>query len=177
VDLNRLAVQRSATDHRFVRPAGFGPLAPTRCLMKRHAGPIWFPVLVTPLPVPLALVLVSIPSTGGISTIGSSEDWRFLLIFLVYGMPSAYGAMLTFGLPYVLWLRSRGQLTLSCVCIGGALASVTVVPAYLWLIDPTIPPMLSGVLFFATLGALPGMVFCLAAGRTFRRSRHRADAA
>ena len=43
-----------------------------------------------------------------------------LLVFL-FGLPVAYGAMLLFGVPYVLWLRAKGWLNWMFVCAGARL--------------------------------------------------------
>jgi hypothetical protein len=143
--------------------------------MNQHSRPIWFAVLVTPWAVPLAFFLWSILTI--LFTAGSFKDWPVLFAFFIFGLPPAYLAMLIFGLPYVLWLRSRGALTVPLVCIGAVLASVVAVPAYAWLIDPQIPPTGFGILLFAALGLLSGMVFCVAAGITFRPSGRRTGAA
>ena len=137
--------------------------------MNQHSRPIWFAVLVTPWAVPLAFVLWSTISIG--VTAGSFKDWPWIIIIFIYCLPPAYAAILMFGLPYVLWLRSRRALTFFHVCIGAVLASVVVVPVYSALIDPKIPPTAVGVLSFAALGLLSGMVFCIAAGIALRPNR------
>lgn len=145
--------------------------------MSQNRRPIWFATLVTPWAVPLAFALWStfvIPLTEGV---GGFKDWPVLLAFFVFVLPITYAIMLIFGLPYVLWLRVRGLLTFPLVCIGVVLTTVVAVPAFAWLTGPHISPSGLSILLSAALGLLSGIVFCIAAGITFRPSGCRAGAA
>ena len=145
--------------------------------MSQHTRPIWFAALVAPWAVPLAFVLwatLAILFTEGVA---GFKDWPVLFGFFVFGLPPAYAAMLIFGLPYVLWLRARGSLTFPLVCVGAMLASVISVPALAWLTGPHVPPSWSSILLSVSLGLLSGVVFCIAAGITFRPSGRRTGAA
>ena len=145
--------------------------------MNQHSRPIWFAVLVTPWAVPLALVSWAVLSLLFTEGTNGLRDWPVLSAFFVFCLPVTYATMLIFGLPCVMWLRSRGKLTGPLVCIGATLASAVVVPAYFWLVDPQIAPIWSGILLLAALGLFSGMVFCIAAGITIRPSGRRTGAA
>ena len=108
--------------------------------MSQHRRPIWFAVLVTPWAVPLAFVLWSIFAVLFTEGVSGLKDWPVLLGFFVFALPVTYAAMLIIGLPYVLWLRARGALTFSFVCIGAVLAAIVAIPVFGWLTGPHIPP-------------------------------------
>ena len=145
--------------------------------MNQHSRPIWFAVLVTPLAVPLAFAIwsaLAILFTGGSSSL---KDWLVLLAFIALALPATYAAMLLVGLPYVLLLRAGGVLTFPLVCIGAIFSSVVALPVFAWLTGPHIPPSGLSISISAALGLLSGVVFCIAAGITFRPSGRRTGAA
>ena len=144
--------------------------------MSQHRRPIWFAVLVTPWAVPLAFVLWSIFAVLFTEGVSGLKGWPVLLGFFVFALPVTYAAMLIIGLPYVLWLRARGALTFSFVCIGAVLAAIVVIPVFGWLTGPHIPPSGVSILLSGALGLLSGLVFCIAAGITFRPSGRRTGA-
>lgn len=145
--------------------------------MSQHRRPIWFAMLVTPWAVPLAFALWSTSVIPFTEDAGGFKDWPVVLAFFVFVLPVTYAIMLIFGLPYVLWLRPRGLLTFPLVCIGAVLATVIAVPAFAWLTGPHIAPSGLSILLSAVLGLLSGIVFCIAAGITFRPSGRRTGAA
>lgn len=144
--------------------------------MSQHRRPIWFAVLVTPWAVPLALVLWSIFRVIFTEGVSGLKDWSVLLAFLVFILPVTYSVMLIIGLPYVLWIRRRGALTFPLVCIGAVLAATVAIPAFGWLTGPHILPSGESILLFGALGLLSGLVFCVAAGITFRPRGRRTGA-
>jgi hypothetical protein len=145
--------------------------------MSQHRRPIWFAVLVTPWAVPLAFLLWSIFAVLFTEGVSGLKDWPVLLGFFVFALPVTYAAMLIIGLPYVLWLRVRGALTVPFVCIGAVLAAIAAIPVLGWLTGPHIPPSGASILLSGALGLLSGLVFCIAAGITFRPSGRRTGAA
>ena len=145
--------------------------------MSQHRRPIWFAVLVTPWVVPLAFALwstLAILFTGGSISL---KDWLVLFAFIALALPPAYAAMLLLGLPYVLLLRASGVLTFPLVCTGSIFSSVVALPVFAWLTGPHIPPSGLSISLSAALGLLSGVVFCIAAGITFRPSGRRTGAA
>ena len=141
--------------------------------MNQHRRPIWFAVLVTPWVVPLAFVTWSVFAVLFTEGTGGLKDWSVLFAFFVLVLAVTYVPMLIFGLPYVLWLRALGVLTAPLVCIGAVFAAIVAIPAFGWLTGPHIPPSGASILLSGALGLLSGLVFCVAAGITFRPSGRR----
>ncbi|MDW2981166.1 MAG: hypothetical protein WBG81_17035 [Rhodanobacter sp.] len=145
--------------------------------MSQHRRPIWFAVLVTPWAVPLTFVLWSVFAVLFKEGTGGLKDWPVLFAFFVVVLAVTYAAMLIFGLPYVLCLKALGVLTFPLVCSGAVLAAIIAIPFFGWLTGPHIPPSGASILLCGALGLLSGLVFCIAAGITFRPSGRRTGAA
>ena len=145
--------------------------------MNQHRRPIWFAALATALSVPFVLALLStvaIRLGGGSVRFG---EWGSITGLVAVILPLTYLAMLVFSLPYILWLRSRQNLTCLHVCAGTIISSVIAVPAYSLLVSPHIQAGWVSTLLSALLGVLSGLVFCIAAGITIRSSGRRTGAA
>ncbi|HWG86738.1 MAG TPA: hypothetical protein VN679_03070 [Candidatus Acidoferrales bacterium] len=145
--------------------------------MNQHRRPIWFAVLVTPWAVPLIFVLWSVFAVLFTEGTAALKDWSVLFAFFVFVLAVTYAIMLVFGLPYVLCLKALGALTFPLVCIGAMFVPVIAIPVLGWLTGPHIPPSGASILFSGALGLLSGLVFCIAAGITFRPSGRRTGAA
>ncbi|WP_139201797.1 hypothetical protein [Rhodanobacter glycinis] len=138
--------------------------------MTQHHRSIWFAALVTPWAVPIGLNLLALLFglfTKGTGALTGRDD-----LYLVFGytLPATYTAMLVIGLPYVLWLRAHGVLTFLPVCIGAMIAAIVVSPAYVEILFHSTSLHAGDILIYALFGLLSGIVFCLAAGITFRPS-------
>lgn len=145
--------------------------------MNQHRRPIWFAALATAWSVPLVLALLStlaIRLGGGSDRFG---EWGVLTGLVALILPLTYVGMLVFSLPYVLWLRARQDLTWSHVCAGTVISSVIAVLAYSLLVSLQIELGAVSTLLSASLGMLSGLVFCIAAGISFRSSARRTGAA
>jgi len=96
------------------------------------------------------------------------------IIFLTVAIPVSLLAMLTLGLPYVMWLRARGLLNATLVCLGSSAIGSVVLSLLTWLLSwDHRPPGLSQLGLGAGLGLVAGVSFSLAAGLTIRSSRTR----
>ena len=95
-------------------------------------------------------------------------------IFLTVAIPVSLAAMLCIGLPYALWLRSRGSLNAISICAGSMVIGVGVFSLLTWTLtwDNRLPGLLQMGLG-AGQGLAAGIAFSLAAGLTIRSSRHR----
>lgn len=145
--------------------------------MNQHRRPIWFAALATAWSVPLVLALLStlaIRFGGGSDRFG---EWGVTTGLVASILPHTYVAMLLFSLPYVLWLRARRDLIWTHVCVGTIISSVIAVPLYSLLASTQLEVSAVDTLLSASMGMLSGIVFCIAAGITFRSIRPRSTAA
>ncbi|WP_092705317.1 hypothetical protein [Rhodanobacter glycinis] len=138
--------------------------------MTQHSRPIWFATLVTPWAVPIGLVLTTLLFglfTKGLDAIRVPEESYFVFVYI---LPATYTAMLALGLPYILWLRAHGVLTFLLVCAGAMVSATIVSPIYVWVRLDSTQLQIGDFLIPAFFGLLSGIVFCFAAGITFRPS-------
>lgn len=84
-----------------------------------------------------------------------------LLVFL-FGLPISYGAMLLLGVPYLLWLRSKGWLTWTFVCIGAVVLGATIWAGY-WQLSLRPPPLTRTIPVGALIGLIVGVIFSVVA--------------
>jgi hypothetical protein len=145
--------------------------------MNQHRRPIWFAVLATAMSVPLILALLSTLAIHLVGSFVHFKGWGALTGLVAFILPYSYVAMLVFALPYILWLRARGELTRPNICSGTVVASLLAVPVYSSLVAPQFEVSGAIPLLAASLGLLSGICFCVAAGITFRSSRRAAHAA
>jgi hypothetical protein len=101
-----------------------------------------------------------------------------LIFLLLVSVPVALLALVTLGLPLVLWLRSKQLLTAFNTCAASMLTGALVFGIFSSLLAldhslPSLQQLLSG----ADLGLASGATFCLAAGITIRPSGRRTGAA
>ena len=125
--------------------------------------PIWKAVLLAPLGVPLSIALSAAWDSVSNSGFPGLRDLpaTVLLVFL-FGLPVAYGAMLLFGVPYVLWLRAKGWLNWVFVCTGAGFLGAVIWTGY-WQLSFHPPPLARTVLVGALIGLVVGVIFCLVA--------------
>jgi hypothetical protein len=136
----------------------------------QHRRSIWLGSLAAALAPRLCVLvpeLFRLSDRGSIGYLLSNS-----VIFLTVAVSVSLVAMLCIGLPYVLWLRSRGSLNAITVCIGSVVSGVAVFSlltgALSW--DHR-SPGLSQIGLGAALGLAAGVAFSLAAGLTIRSSR------
>ena len=132
--------------------------------------PIWKAVVVAPWAAPMVL---SLGAAWQLFSVGGADDLAGLplvaFFFFLFGVPISYGAMLVLGLPYLLWLRSRGWLSWLTVCMGSiAIGCITWVGYWHFSLRP--PPILESVAIGAGVGLAVGVAFSLVAGLTMRSS-------
>lgn len=126
--------------------------------------PIWRAALVAPLAAPfiltLAPTLLALPEHG----LSAFQGIQFIaFFFFLFGLPISYLGMFALGMPYVLWLRSRGRLTWRPVCLGAAVIGSVVLSGYSQL-DLASPALHFGTIAFgAAAGLAVSIVFCLLA--------------
>jgi hypothetical protein len=122
--------------------------------------PVWKAALIAPVAAPLAITAAAAweaVTLGGIA--GLLDVPIAALFFFAFGLPIAYMAMLVLGLPYVLWLRSRGWLTWAPVYAGSALLGAAVWAGY-WQLSIRPPSPIKTLPVGAVIGVLVGIVFC-----------------
>jgi hypothetical protein len=130
--------------------------------VSQHKRPLWLGMLLASLAPPVCLIGI-ILFTGtdlpSFTEVLSTVSLAYLVAF-----PIALVAMLTLGLPFVLWLRSHNMLNILSVCIGSVLigaASFTLLTiAIRW--DHQFE--LAQLLYGAGFGLAAGIAFCIGAG-------------
>jgi len=124
---------------------------------------LWKAALIAPLGVPLSITFAA--AWESISNFGLSElrdlPAAMLLVFL-FGLPISYGAMLLFGLPYLLWLRSKGWLTWVFVCMGAAVLGAAIWAGY-WQLSLRPPSLTRTIPVGVLIGLVVGVIFSLVA--------------
>ena len=130
--------------------------------MKQHKRPIWLGILAA-----IVLPAVSLPllimSTGwsGDSIPDTALGASILSLSTAIG---AAPAAVILGVPFVLWLRSRGMLTWLNVCIGAVAIGALALGAIYSLIQWGNPlPGLRQFTYGAAFGLVGGVGFCLGA--------------
>lgn len=124
---------------------------------------VWKATLIAPLGVPLSIIFAA--AWDSVSNFGFSGlrdlSVTAMLVFL-FGLPISYGAMLLLGLPYILWLRSKGWLTWMSVCIGAAALGAAIWTGY-WQLSLRPPPFARTIPVGALIGLVVGVIFSLVA--------------
>ncbi len=132
--------------------------------MTQHRQPLWKAAIVAPIAAPLAITAAMAWDSVSVSGVAGFRDVPIAALFIfVFGLPISYIAMLIFGLPYILWLRSRNWLTWIPVYTGSAVLGSAVWTGY-WQMSLRPPSVLQTLAFGAFIGLVVGVVFCWAAG-------------
>jgi len=101
--------------------------------------------------------------SGGYSGSAASLLGGALMLMAISFVVAAVPTLL-FGLPYILWLRSRSALTWLNICFGSTLVGSLAMAALTWAITWNNPaPGPSAYLLGAGLGLAGGVAFCLGA--------------
>ncbi len=140
----------------------------------QHKRPLWLGVMASAF-APWLCILVVMAFTRA-----SSDTFTDFLVFcalaFVLAFPVSLLATLILGLPYALWLRSRGAFSSLSICIGAAAIGAAAISYFTWLVesDATIVDpldLLAGVGF----GLISGVAFCIGAGpnNSFKPTPHR----
>ncbi|MCR6494845.1 hypothetical protein LJB71_00325 [Thermomonas sp. S9] len=124
---------------------------------------IWKAALIAPLGVPLSITFaVAWEALSNFGVYGLRDLPVAMLFVFLFGLPISYGAMLLFGLPYLLWLRSRGWLTWAFVCIGAAVLGSAIWVGY-WQLSLRPPSLARTIPVGAMIGLVVGIIFSLTA--------------
>lgn len=124
---------------------------------------IWKAALIAPLGVPLSITLAAAWEAVSNFGIPGLRDLPITMLFVfLFGLPISYGAMLLLGLPYLMWLRSRGWLTWVFVCIGAAVLGSVIWVGY-WQLSLRPPSLASTIPAGAVIGLVVGIIFSLTA--------------
>ncbi|MEO7067682.1 MAG: hypothetical protein ABI114_12280 [Rhodanobacter sp.] len=124
---------------------------------------IWKPALIAPLGVPLSITLVM--GWESVSNFGISglRDLSVAMMFVfLFGLPTSYVAMLLFGLPYLMWLRSKGWLSWVSVCVGAVVLG-SAIWAAAWAFGRHPEPLAHTIPVGTLIGLVVGVIFSLAA--------------
>ncbi len=135
-----------------------------------HRRPFWIGALLAPWAGPVALTLAAWlhDALAGSQTMRGSQAVEFLAFALALGLPVAYTGMLAFGLPFALWLRRRGALAASLLCLAGIPAGAIVLPFGVHALDARIA-LAAQVAAGALAGGSVAFAFSLACGIRWRR--------
>ena len=124
---------------------------------------IWRAALIAPLGVPLSITVAA--AWEAVSNFGLSglRDLPVTMLFVfLFGLPISYGAMLLIGLPYLMWLRSKGWLTWVFVCLGAAVLGSAIWAGY-WQLSLRPPSLTRTIPVGALIGLVVGIIFSLVA--------------
>ena len=132
--------------------------------------------LVAPFAAPvlffLGLMLASVIHDG--LAIGL-QDWQAgALAALVLILPVSYLATWLFGIPYIIWLRSRSRLTATYVCAGAIFFGVVSARVCQWIgsADASrVSNLALGVLLGSGLALCVALAFCAIAGTSIRAKK------
>jgi hypothetical protein len=142
----------------------------------QHKRPLWLGVLLASLAPPTGLIGVILFT--GTDLPSAPEVLSTVSLAYLVAFPIALIAMLTLGLPFVLWLRSHNSLNTLSVCAGaaiiGAVSSSLLTMTIRW--DHQFE--LAQLLYGAGFGLTAGIAFCLGAGpnNSFKPNPHRGGA-
>lgn len=131
--------------------------------MTANKPSIWRAALIAPLGVPLSITVAA--AWEAMSNFGLSglRDMPVTMLFVfLFGLPISYGAMLLIGLPYLMWLRSKGWLTWVFACIGAAVLGSAIWAGY-WQLSFRPPPLTRTIPVGALIGLVVGIIFSLVA--------------
>lgn len=131
--------------------------------MTANKSSLWKAAFVAPLGVPLSITFAAgweAVSNFGLSGLRDLPATMLLVFF--FGLPISYGVMLLFGLPYIMWLRSKGWLTWVFVCVGASVLSSIVWAGY-WQLSLRPPPFAHTIPVGMLIGLVVGVIFSLIA--------------
>lgn len=128
----------------------------------RHTRrPIWLGALIAPLAAPGAFLLYAFASVFSREGLAGLRDWPAAILFYMFGVPIAYGAMIALGLPYLMWLQRNDRLGWLSVCVGAAVAGAVSYPVGIALLGASSQPTSVNLLTGSMLGAVCGALFCV----------------
>jgi hypothetical protein len=128
--------------------------------MRDLKRPFWKATLIAPIAAPLAITAAAAWGSVWLNGISGLRDVPIsALFFFGFGLPISYVAMLTLGLPYLLWLRSRNWLTWAPVYTGATLLGAAVWAGY-WQMSLRPPSLLKTLPVGSIIGLLVGILFC-----------------
>lgn len=131
--------------------------------MTANKPSIWKATLIAPMGVPLAVTFaVAWEAVSNFGFSGLRDVPATMLLIFLFGLPISYGAMLLLGMPYLLWLRSRGRLTWLPVCLGAAALGAAIWAGY-WQLSARPPSLARTVPVGALIGLFVGIIFSLIA--------------
>lgn len=120
---------------------------------------IWKPALIAPLGVPLAITLaMAWESVSNFGLPGLRDLPSAMFFVFLFGLPISYIAMLLLGLPYLMWLRSKGWLSWMSVCMGAAVLG-SVIWAAAWGFGRQPQPLTRTIPIGALIGLVAGVIF------------------
>jgi hypothetical protein len=125
--------------------------------------PLWLGVALAPWAPPAALFFAGV--AGALATDGArgASDWQFAAgLFIAFGLPISYLAMVALGLPYLIWLRRVRRFTWFYICTGGVGIGAVTFPATLHVVTGASSPALAFP--GAGLGLLSALAFCAVTG-------------
>ena len=130
--------------------------------MRQHKRPIWLgaflAVVVPAAAVPLLAFSQNWSGASFVDTLVGASILSFATA--IYAAPA-----LLLGIPFVLWLRSRGALTWFHVCLGAAIIGAVSLALISWAVQWGNPiPAPRQFLIGAVFGLLGGLGFCIGAG-------------
>lgn len=123
----------------------------------------WKAALIAPWGVPMAIsfsIVWEAVSDFGLS--GLSDLPATILLVLLFGLPISYGVMLLLGLPYLMWLRSKGWLNWIFVCVGATVLGSAIWSGY-WQLSLHPPSLMRTIPIGALAGLFVGVIFSLVA--------------
>lgn len=128
-----------------------------------NAPSIWKPALVAPLGAPLAITFaMAWESVSNFGIPGLRDLPAAMLFVFLFGVPISYIAMLLLGLPYLMWLRSKGWLSWMSVCIGAVVLG-SAIWAAAWGFGRQPKPLTDTIPIGALIGLAVGVIFSLVA--------------
>jgi hypothetical protein len=131
--------------------------------MTTNIASIWKPALVAPLGAPLAITLaMAWESVSNFGISGLRDLPAAMLFVFLFGLPISYIAMLLLGLPYLMWLRSKGWLSWLSVCMGAAVLG-SAIWATAWGFGRQPQPLTHTIPIGALIGLVVGVIFSLVA--------------
>jgi len=138
----------------------------------QHKRPIWLGVLAAALAPWLFVVCWALVAASGADT--AADFLALAALTFVLAVPISLAAMLVAGLPYVLWLRSRGWLTWLSICSGAAAIGALALACFTFLdASAQQAPDFMAYSLGAGFGLASGVAFCTGTGLTIHSSRTR----
>jgi hypothetical protein len=123
----------------------------------------WKAALIAPWGVPLAINLaIGWEAVSNFGLSGLSDLPATILLVFLFGLPISYGAMLLLGLPYLMWLRSKGWLNWIFVCVGATVLGSAIWSGY-WQLSLHPPSLMRTIPVGAFAGLFVGVIFSLVA--------------